>query len=443
MSKIISGFSRFSKKQKIDWLIEHYLSNNAQAKDILTQYWNKKEKLQKLHDEFSENTLTNFYMPFGIAPNFKVNDRILALPMVIEESSVVAAASKAAKFWLHRGGFKTTVLGKTKVGHVHFTFEGDKNTFSLFFRQKLEKMFFKDTESITHKMRQRGGGITAIELVDKTADIPHYFQLKVTFDSVDAMGANFINSCLEQQAKTLERMLNLSVEFSSEEKNSLQIIMCIVSNYTPESMVRAEVSCPVEQLADNRAASKEFAVKFAQAIHIAEIEPYRATTHNKGIMNGVDALVIATGNDFRAVEACAHTYAARKGTYSSLTHCEIKDSIFRFWIDLPLALGTVGGLTSLHPLVKLSLAILEQPNAKELMEMVAVAGLAQNFGAVGSLVTSGIQKGHMKMHLLNILNQLEATDKEKTYFIHFFKDKTVSHHLVAKELKRLRAEKKS
>jgi len=443
MSKIVSGFSRFSKKQKIDWLVEHYLSNNAQAKDILTQYWNEKEKLQKLHDEFSENTITNFYMPFGIAPNFKVNNRILAFPMVIEESSVVAAASKAAKFWLHRGGFKTTILGKEKVGHVHFTFKGDKSTFSLFFRQKLEKMLFKDTEHITHNMRQRGGGITAIELVDKTADIQHYFQLKVTFDSADAMGANFINSCLEQQAKTLERMLNLSSEFSLEEKNSLQIIMCIVSNYTPESMVRAEVSCPVERLADNPAASKEFAVKFAQAIHIAEIEPYRATTHNKGIMNGVDAVVIATGNDFRAIEACAHTYAARKGIYSSLTHCEIKDNIFRFWIDLPIALGTVGGLTSLHPLVKLSLAILEHPNAKELMGIVAVAGLAQNFGAVGSLVTSGIQKGHMKMHLLNILNQLEATEQEKAYFINFFKDKTVSHHLVAGELKRLRAEKKS
>jgi len=143
-------------------------------------------------------------------------------------------------------------------------------------------------------------------------------------------------------------------------------------------------------------------------------------------MNGVDAVIIATGNDFRATEACAHAYAAKNGRYTSLTHAEIKGDTFRFWIEMPLSIGTVGGITSLHPMVKFAHELLGYPNASDLMEIVAVAGLAQNFSAVRSLITSGIQKGHMKMHLLNILNQLEATDQEKIEIVNYFKDKIVS-----------------
>lgn len=144
-------------------------------------------------------------------------------------------------------------------------------------------------------------------------------------------------------------------------------------------------------------------------------------------MNGVDSVVIATGNDFRAVEACAHAYASRNGQYSSLTHATVENGIFRFWIDIPMALGTVGGITKLHPMVKFAHEILGNPGAEQLMQIIAVAGLAQNFSAVRSLITSGIQKGHMKMHLLNILNQLEATEDEKAKIIHYFKDHVVSH----------------
>jgi hydroxymethylglutaryl-CoA reductase len=172
--------------------------------------------------------------------------------------------------------------------------------------------------------------------------------------------------------------------------------------------------------------NEEFASKFCRAIRIAEVEPYRAVTHNKGIMNGVDSVVIATGNDFRAIEACVHAYASRNGKYQSLTHASVEDGIFRFWIELPLSLGTVGGITTLHPMVKFSHEILGKPGARELMQIVAVAGLAQNFSAVRSLITSGIQKGHMKMHLLNILNQLEATDAEKEQIVEYFK-----HHIVS------------
>lgn len=434
----VQGFSKLSKEGKIEWLVNEYLNGDEKAIQTLKQYWNDDADLQKLHDEFSENTISNFYMPFGLAPNFLINDELYTIPMAVEESSVVAAASKAAKFWLDRGGFKTTVLSTTKLGHVHFMYEGDVEKLRTAFENTIKAKLIEETNDITKNMRARNGGILDLELIDKSAELENYFQIKGSFETVDSMGANFINSCLEQFAKTLKNEVESDDTFTVEEKESVQIVMCILSNYTPDCIVRAEVSCPVEQLAEGNVTAEEFVEKFSRAVRIAEIEPYRATTHNKGIMNGIDAVVIATGNDFRAVEACAHTYAAKDGQYSSLTHCEVKDGIFRFWIDLPTALGTIGGLTSLHPIVKLALGILGKPSAGELMGFVAVAGLAQNFGALRSLVTTGIQKGHMKMHLMNILNQLEATEEEKKYFVNFFKDKTVTHHTVIEEFGKLR-----
>ena len=198
-------------------------------------------------------------------------------------------------------------------------------------------------------------------------------------------------------------------------------------------------SCKVEDLnEDDNIHLEEFASKFVQAVNIAEVEPYSAVTHNKGIMNGIDAVVLATGNDFRAVEAGVHAYASKNGKYSSLTHAKVEDGIFTFWMEIPLALGTVGGLTRLHPLVKLALELLHNPSAKELMQIVAVAGLAQNFAALRSLTTTGIQKGHMKMHLMNILNQFHATDDEKSTIIDYFKTHTVTHSAVVEALKNLR-----
>jgi hydroxymethylglutaryl-CoA reductase len=309
-----------------------------------------------------------------------------------------------------------------------------------FFNFKLKSRLFEATEAITKNMRNRGGGILNIHLIDKTAELANYFQLKASFDTVDSMGANFINSCLELFGKTLKEEVEKDENFTQDEKDSLQIVMNILSNFTPDCIVRAEVSCKIEDLKDDSGISnEEFATKFKRAVTIAEIEPYRATTHNKGIMNGVDAVVIATGNDFRATEACAHAYAAKDGKYSSLTHCTIDNGIFRFWIDLPISVGVVGGLTNLHPLVKFSLALLGKPSAQELMSILAVSGLAQNFGALRSLVTTGIQKGHMKMHLFNILNQLGATEEEKNHFVTYFKDKTVTHHEVISEFNKLRS----
>lgn len=442
MIQPINGFSKLNKQQKIDAILEQYFGGNRNSEEILKQYWNENSELQKLHDGFSENTISNFYMPYGIAPNFLIDGKFYALPMAVEESSVVAAAAKSAKFWLNKGGFKTTIIDTEKIGHTHFIFKTQKEKLVQFFSGLREKLL-ADTEKITVNMRKRGGGILAIELVDKTKDLADYYQLKASFDTKDSMGANFINSCLEQFGKTLKDEVSKSEIFSEKEKNSLQIVMNILSNYAPNCLVRAEVSCKIEDLKDDSGISpEEFAWKFYQAVKIAQIEPFRATTHNKGIMNGVDSVVIATGNDFRAVEASAHVYASRNGQYSSLTHCTIDNGTFRFWLDLPISVGVVGGLTNLHPLVKFSLELLGKPNSKELMSILAVSGLAQNFAALRSLVTTGIQKGHMKMHLFNIFNQLGATEKEKKILSEFFKDKTISHSQVGQELEKLRGEMK-
>ncbi|TVZ15569.1 hydroxymethylglutaryl-CoA reductase, degradative [Maribacter sp. MAR_2009_72] len=437
MTKPISGFSKLTKEEKIDWITTNYTHNKEQSKKILQTYWNQNGRIQQLHDEFIENTITNLYVPQGIAPNFLINDRLYAMPMAIEESSVIAAASKAAKFWLKRGGFKTEILGTEKVGQVHFLFKGDPAKLNSFFTY-LKPILLAESASLTTSMQKRGGGITDIALRDKTHDIAHYYQLHATFQTKDAMGANFINSCLEQFASTLKKEAANYTAFSAQGKN-VEIVMSILSNYVPNCTVRAMVSCPVEQIQlTDQLTPQQTAEKIIQAIEIARVEPYRAVTHNKGIMNGIDAVVLATGNDFRAVEAGVHAYACKDGQYRSLTHATIDDGIFKFWIEVPLALGTVGGLTNLHPLVKLNLEILQHPSSEELMQIIAVAGLAQNFAAVSSLVTTGIQKGHMKMHLLNILNQLGADENEKTILVQYFKTNPVTHHGVELQLKEIR-----
>ncbi len=421
----VSGFSKLSKEAKIEWLCSRFFAEPEEAYRVLSGYWHLDSAVQKVHDEFIENTLTNFYMPYGLAPNFLINDRPYAIPMVIEESSVVAAASKSAAFWAQRGGFKAEVLSTTKVGQVHFLWEGPCE----WLRSELpglRQQILDETANFTANMRQRGGGIRSIELVDKTADEPGYFQLDFRFETADAMGANFINTLLEQSSKILSRRIDSSPELTSEQKR-IQILMCILSNYTPECLVRCEVACAVEELNDvPELAPEEFASKFLRAVRIAHLDPYRAVTHNKGIMNGIDSVVLATGNDFRAVEACAHAYAAKDGSYRSLTHASVENGVFRFWIEIPLALGTVGGLTGLHPMVKFSHELLGNPGARDLMKITAAVGLAQNFSALKSLVSSGIQKGHMKMHLLNILNQLGASEAQKEKAKIYFSDKIIS-----------------
>ena len=432
--KKIDGYSKLSKDQKINWLVDNFFEGDQEVVKELKGFWHRDEAVQKSFDEFTENTITNLYIPLGIAPNFMINGEVYALPMAIEESSVVAAMSKTGKYWMERGGFHAEIIDTKKIGQVHFLFGGNveklKNDFPA-----IKKTLLENASYLSENMVARGGGVLDIELIDFTDKEPDFFQLKVSFETCDSMGANYINTVLEELAQLIQQ--EVTAEKYGEKP---YIIMSIVSNYTPDCIVRAWVECPVEDLGTvNGVPAAELANKIRRAVRIAEIDPHRATTHNKGIYNGVDAVIIATGNDFRAVEACGHTYAARNGSYESLTHCTVENGIFKFWIDLPLAVGVVGGLTQLHPLVKRCHQLLGNPSAQELMKIVAVSGLAQNFAALKAMTTVGIQKGHMKMHLLNILNHLEASDSEKEYALTYFKDNIVSFTNVRVMLDQIRS----
>ena len=425
--KTVSGFSKLTKQEKISWIAKQLDAGDQFAFNGISNYWHKDPDMQKLFDEFSENTISNFYVPYGVAPNFVIDDETYTIPFAIEESSVVAACSKSAKFWMDRGGFKTELISTTKKGQVHFTWQGETAKLERFFADVRDELL-SCVEGHVVSMKKRGGGIKDIRLRDKTCAMENYFQIDMAFETCDAMGANFINTILEAVG---ERLVELAAEypiFSAVEKD-IDVVMCILSNYTPDCVVRAYVECPVEELGDFPAGmtADMFAKRFATAVNIARADVNRAVTHNKGIFNGIDALVIATGNDFRAIEACGHAYAAKDGTYRGLSECSVKDGIFTFEMTIPLALGTVGGLTELHPMAKMSLSLLGYPSAPELMRIVACVGLAQNFGALRSLVTTGIQQGHMKMHLLNIMNQLGADETQIELAKQYFTDKTVSY----------------
>jgi hydroxymethylglutaryl-CoA reductase len=437
----VSGFSRLSKTAKLRWIVNHFFRDPEVALRELKRFWLTDESQQQIIDGFSENTISNFILPYSVAPNFLINGQMYCIPMAIEESSVVAAAASAAKYWMDRGGIQAKVISTVKKGQVHFLWNGDREKLMALFPD-LEKRLRTEAALHTANMEKRGGGITAIRLLPMFQVEKGYYQLDVDLQTCDSMGANFINTTLECFAQTITDFVESHPAFAIPERE-IRVIMSILSNYTPECIVTAEVACPVSDLGTfpGNLSPDEFARKFEMAVRIAHHDPYRATTHNKGIFNGIDAVVIATGNDFRAVEACGHAYAARDGRYRSLSHCHIEHGIFRFGLELPLALGTVGGLTVLHPLARHSLEMLGTPSAEELMAITAAVGLMQNFAAVRSLVTTGIQHGHMKMHLPNILACMDATDTERTAALNHFKDRTVTYQGVRDYLQHVRSEK--
>ncbi|WP_423130484.1 hydroxymethylglutaryl-CoA reductase [Gaoshiqia sp. Z1-71] len=433
-NKPISGFSKLSKAHKTDWLVQQ-LGLDESAAEFLSAFELKNEAWQTIVADLSENQISNFHFPFAVAPNFLVNGQFRVFPLVTEESSVVAALGKAAGFWAKRGGFNAELLGAAKKGQLHFSWNGYPQKLHDHFTE-IRKRLTEEVAPLVQNMEKRGGGVLDIQLNYLPGILPAYYQLDVSFETRDAMGANFINSCLEQFGKSLRTWLNEQAAWPDEEKDC-EIIMAILSNYVPDSRVRVWVECPVEKLSDqnDREEGSLFAEKFVRAVQISRRNVSRAVTHNKGIFNGVDALALATGNDFRAIEACGHAFAARNGQYAGLSEAKIEDNQFVFSMELPLAVGVVGGVTALHPMAGLAMQILENPSAIQLMQYLAVAGLASNWSAVRALVTTGIQQGHMKMHLSNILNSLGATDEQKQAARLYFQNRNVNFADVEQYLK--------
>ena len=426
-TKLIKGFSKLSLEEK-----RHFISlfckdpENAEKKMDDFLFTNPEQRKHFL--ELSENTISSFHLPYGIVPNVVVDGKIYHVPMAIEESSVVAAASHSARFWAERGGFKVKQLSIEKPGHVYFRWFAEPSVLLEHWDQ-LRLFLLERLKKVTASMVHRGGGVLKLDLLDETRKIEHLYKIELTVDTVNSMGANFVNTCLEDIAEGIELFFNTNSEPSPAK---LQVIMSILTNNTARCTVSLEASCKLVELrsiAENLPV-EEFADKMVLAYRIATIDPYRAATHNKGIMNGVDGVLIATGNDFRAAEAASHAFASRDGSYRSLSHCSLESGVFTIGITLPLAVGTVGGITNLHPMARLSLEILGNPTARELMGVVAAVGLATNFAAVRSLVTTGIQKGHMRLHLSNILNSLNAPPEKRKEAESWFRKKNVSFNAV-------------
>lgn len=425
---VIRGFHKLTREEKIDYIIK----TNGLKSDIipiLDQFIHPTH--QPLIDEFSENTVSTYSLPFSIAPNFLIGHKRYTVPMVTEESSVVAAASKAASFWARNGGFHYRIVDIEKVGQIFFEYLGTTSQASVMF-DEIKEDLKNSIVDLEERMKARGGGMTELFLIEHEPHLGKIFEIQAIFETANSMGANFINSCLERMKTVLDSKL--------QEHGMGSCIMSILSNYTPNCIVKCWVECPIEDLSEIAGGftPELFAKRFSQAVHIATVDKHRATTHNKGIFNGIDAVVIATGNDFRAVEAGGHAFASHKKKYQSLTSLSLNENTFKYTLEIPLALGTVGGLTNLHPMAKTALEILGNPTANELMGIVSAVGLANNFSAVTTLITSGIQKGHMKLHLQNILSTLGANSSEKNHAISHFEDKTVSYNDVRNYLTKLR-----
>ncbi|MFB6342273.1 hydroxymethylglutaryl-CoA reductase [Saccharicrinis sp. FJH62] len=419
---MFKGFSRLSKDEKRQILIREGLISENELTELIKAEHSQVEFRKRL-EGFSENVLSSYHLPFSVAPNFLINGSLFMVPMVTEESSVVAAAAAAAGFWAQHGGFHCVVKNTVKVGQVFFEWEGEPDQLHKVLSE-LTAVLNEAAKPITENMEKRGGGITGYSLVHHVAVSEACFELHVEFETADSMGANFINSCLEIMATEIPEFIGQHFPDQPE----AEIIMAILSNHTPECTVECYVEAPFEALGkfDTNGDGKHFAVRFKKAVDIALNDTSRAVTHNKGIYNGISAVLLATGNDFRAVEAAGHAFAVKNGKYVSLSGVTLTDNSFRLSLEVPLAVGTVGGLTRLHPLAASALKMLKEPDAKTLMMVIAAAGLASNFSAVKALTTSGIQHGHMKMHLVNILNQMGATSEQVEEAQRFFKDKTVS-----------------
>ena len=435
--QVIRGFSKKTQTEKLETVCL-FFDDPEKVRKEFESFMHPNTETQDVLSQISENTLTNYPLPYNVAPNFLINGKMYVVPMVIEESSVVAAASGAAGFWAERGGFRAKVLSNLKNGQLHFLYKGNADKLKKAMPE-IREFLLVHARPVTQNMERRGGGIKEIKLRDLRKDLEGYFQLHVTFNTMDAMGANFINSCLEEFGTGLHEWLDQTAGFDASD---FEPLMAILSNYNESCLVEISVSCNIKELegAAKGLSVENFVRRFTLAVQIAENDVSRATTHNKGIMNGVDAVILATGNDFRAIEAGAHAYASRSGKYRSLSNVEITDERFTFSLTMPMALGTVGGLTGVHPLAARSLEMLGNPSAETLMMIAAAAGLANNFAAVKSLTTTGIQAGHMRMHLTNILLQLKASKDETALAQEYFLDKKVSHQAVQEYLAAIRKE---
>ncbi|MBX9102463.1 hydroxymethylglutaryl-CoA reductase, degradative [Streptococcus anginosus] len=391
-----TGFSKKSLQERLQILKDYHLLNE----DNQTNLEHNHMLPLSTANQMSENVLATFALPYSFVPDVVVDEQVYQVPFVTEEPSVVAAASFAAKIIKRSGGFKTTIHNRQMIGQVALYQVANievaiKNIQN--HKQKLLELANQAHPSIVN----RGGGARDLR-VEWLNDEAEFLVVYLTVDTQEAMGANILNTMLEALKTPLEELTDG------------ESLMAILSNYATEALVTATCEIDIRFLSQNKSEAIDIAKKIVLASQFAKQDPYRASTHNKGIFNGIDAVVLATGNDWRAIEAGAHAYASRNGSYQGLTTWSIKEATQTLCgeITLPLPIATKGGSIGLNPTVEVSFDLLKQPTAKELASIIASIGLAQNFAALKALVSTGIQHGHMKLQAKSLALLAGAKDTE-------------------------------
>ncbi|KTD22897.1 hydroxymethylglutaryl CoA reductase [Legionella lansingensis] len=388
-SRLFQGFSKLEPEERFQRLLDlgaltlediQYLKNGG-VKDTV------------LADKLIENVIGYFQLPLGVATNFCIDGQDYVIPLAVEETSIIAALSKTAKWIRQHGEIHTWVTGDCILGQIQIANVSDFSRFSAIFSKNKHFFLEKANEEVAANMVKRGGGVMDLQLRHiPREDGGDMAVIHITMNTCDAMGANIINQVLEFLKTPIE---NLTGE---------QVTMCILSNLNDEKLTTANVLI--------RDVEPELGKRLEEASLFAEIDPYRAATHNKGVMNGIDPVLIATGNDWRAVEAGVHAYAARSGHYQAITRWRYKDGLLTGELTAPIIVGTVGGVTALHPTAKLCLRMMGIESANHLSRVLAAVGLVQNLGALKALCTEGIIQGHMKLHIDNLLLVAGASDSE-------------------------------
>jgi len=389
----LPGFAKLSPTERIEALLKEGLLTWDEAQILKEQ----KGLPLSIADQLTENVLSTFDLPFSLAPYFLINGRDYVLPMVTEEPSVVAAASFAAKLIQRSGGFTTQVHQRQMIGEIALTDVKDVEMASKRILEDKETLLQLANEAYPSIVK-RGGGARDLWVENKG----NFLIVYLAVDPKEAMGANMLNTMLEALTDRIQEL------------SGGQALMAILSNLATRSLVSARCAIDFKALSRNPEKAIEIAHRMELASQLAQVDPYRAATHNKGIFNGIDALVLATGNDWRAIEAGAHAYAAQSGPYKGLSSWTSQPEEKKLYgeITLPMPVATKGGSIGLNPTVQVSHRLLGEPSAIELAGVIASLGLAQNFAALKALVTTGIQAGHMKLQARSLALLAGAKEEE-------------------------------
>ncbi|MGV3739996.1 MAG: hydroxymethylglutaryl-CoA reductase, degradative [Gammaproteobacteria bacterium] len=420
INDLFSGFSKLNRNERF----ERLLTMGAITPEDVAYLQNGGLQDCHLAEHLIENVIGHFQVPLGVATHFCIDGQTHVIPMAVEETSIIAALSKTAKWIKQHGRITTHISGQGILGQIQLAKVNNYARFERILLEKKDALIQDANQTVAVNMVKRGGGVLDMQIRHHRRDDGlDMAVVHLTLESCDAMGANIINQVLEY--------LKAPIEALTGEK----VTMCILSNLNDQKITHAQVE--IFDIAE------ELGQSIQEASFFAEQDPYRAATHNKGVMNGIDPVVIATGNDWRAIEAGVHAYAARSGQYQAITRWRYADKKLVGEFAAPLIVGTVGGVTSLHPTAKLCLNLLQVTSANHLSRILAAVGLVQNLGALTALCTDGIIQGHMRLHISNLLLVAGATDLEapilkEQVHMHLRQHKVISLHHVTNLLAQIR-----